>query len=141
MIIFKFLFDEIFEKLIKNKYEESMEYLIMSELYLKILFDKNIIKIIEEYFYFFNNDNKNYFSVNILLKILFLRISQILYDISNTSIELLFSDKLIDKYYNIYQIIECIKFICDTYLINNKEKIDLNKFYFFIKSEINKNIN
>ena len=138
---YKFLFDEIFEKLIKNKYEESMEYLIMSELYLKILFDKNIIKIIEEYFYFFNNDNKNYFSVNILLKILFLRISQILYDISNTSIELLFSDKLIDKYYNIYQIIECIKFICDTYLINNNEKIDLNKFYYFIKSEINKNIN
>ena len=138
---YKLLFDKIFEKLIKNKYEESMGYLIMSELYLKILYDKNIIRIIEEYFYFFNNDNKNYFSVNILLKILFLRISQILYDISNTSIELLFSDKLIDKYYNIFQIIECIKFICDTYLINNNEKIDLNKFYYFIKSEINKNIN
>ena len=138
---YKLLFDKIFEKLIKNKYEESMDYLIMSELYLKILYDKNIIRIIEEYFYFFNNDNKNYFSVNILLKILFLRISQILYDISNTSIELLFSDKLIDKYYNIFQIIECIKFIFDTYLINNNEKIDLNKFYYFIKSEINKNIN
>ena len=139
---YKILFDDIYEKFIKNKYEESMEYLIMSELYLKILYDKNIKKIIEEYFYFFNNENKNYFSINILLKILFLKISQILYDISNTSIELLFADVVVDKYYNIYQIIMCIKYICDKYLINdNQEKIDLNKFYSFIKSEINKNIN
>ena len=139
---YKILFDDIYEKFIKNKYEESMEYLIMSELYLKILYDKNIKKIIEEYFYFFNNENKNYFSINILLKILFLKISQILYDISNTSIELLFADVIVDKYYSIYQIIMCIKYICDKYLINdNQEKIDLNKFYSFIKSEINKNIN
>ena len=139
---YKILFDDIYEKFIKNKYEESMEYLIMSELYLKILYDKNIKKIIEEYFYFFNNENKNYFSINILLKILFLKISQILYDISNTSIELLFAEVIVDKYYSIYQIIMCIKYICDKYLINdNQEKIDLNKFYSFIKSEINKNIN
>ena len=41
---YKILFDDIYEKFIKNKYEESMEYLIMSELYLKILYDKNIKK-------------------------------------------------------------------------------------------------
>ena len=140
--IYKNLFDDIFQKLIKDKYDESLEYLIMSELYLKILYDKNIKKIIEEYFYFFNENNKDYFSVNILLKILFLRISQILYDISNISSELLFSDEVIDKYYNIYQIIECIKYICDTYLISdNNQEINLNKFYNFIKIEINKNIN
>ena len=140
--VYKLLFDDIFEKLIKNNYEESMEYLIMSELYLKILYEKNIKKIIEEYFYFFKNDNKNFFAVDIILKILFLRVSQILYEISNTPIEFLFNEKIIDKYYNIYQIILCIKFICDKYLISDtNEKIDLNKFYNFIKSEINKNIN
>ena len=140
--IYKNLFDDIFQKLIKDKYDESLEYLIMSELYLKILYDKNIKKIIEDYFYFFNENSKDYFSVNILLKILFLRISQILYDISNISSELLFSDEVIDKYYNIYQIIECIKYICDTYLISdNIQEINLNKFYNFIKIEINKNIN
>ena len=139
---YKMLFDDIYEKLIKNKYDESMEYLIMSELYLKILYDKNIKRIIEEYFSFFNNENKNYFSINILLKILFLKISQILYDVSNTSIELLFNDNMVDKYYNIYHIIICIKYIFDKYLINdNKEKIDLDKFYTFIKSEIDKNAN
>ena len=140
---YKILFDDIYEKFIKNKYEESMEYLIMSELYLKILYDKNIKKIIEEYFYFFNDKNKNYFSINILLKILFLKISQLLYDISTTSIELLFTNIIVDKYYSIYQIIMCIKYICEKYLIDNNEneKVDLNKFYSFIKSEINKNIN
>ena len=140
--IYKILFDDIFLKLINDKYDESMEYLIMSELYLKILYDKNIKRIIEEYFHFFNENNQDSFSINILLKILFLRISQILYDISNISIELLFSDKLINKYYTIYQIMECIKLICDTYLINDNNKtINLNKFYNFIKSEIDKNIN
>ena len=99
--IYKILFDDIFLKLINDKYDESMEYLIMSELYLKILYDKNIKRIIEEYFHFFNENNKDSFSINILLKILFLRISQILYDISNISIELLFSYKIINKYYNI----------------------------------------
>jgi hypothetical protein len=139
---YKILFDDIYEKLIKNNYDESMDYLIMSELYLKILYDKNIKKIIEEYFYFFNDKNKNYFSINILLKILFLKISQLLYDISTTSIELLFTDIIVDKYYSIYQIIMCIKYICEKYLIDNNEneKVDLNKFYSFIKSEINKNI-
>ena len=139
---YKLLFDDIFEKLIKNNYEESMEYLIMSELYLKILYEKNIKKIIEEYFYFFKNDNKSLFSVDIILKILFLRVSQILYEISNTPIDLLFSNTIIDKYYNIYQIILCIRFICNKYLISGEnEKINLNKFYSFIKSEINQNIN
>ena len=140
--VYKLLFDDIFEKLIKNNYEESMEYLIMSELYLKILYEKNIKKIIEEYFYFFKNDNKSLFSVDIILKILFLRVSQILYEISNTPIDLLFSNTIIDKYYNIYQIILCIRFICNKYLISGEnEKINLNKFYSFIKSEINQNIN
>ena len=59
--IYKILFDDIFLKLINDKYDESMEYLIMSELYLKILYDKNIKRIIEEYFHFFNENNKNYF--------------------------------------------------------------------------------
>ena len=139
---YKLLFDDIYNNLIKNNYEECNNYLIMSELYLKILYDKNIKKIIEEYFDFFDNENHNYFSLNILLKILFLRISQILYDASNISIELLLSDEIIDKYYNIYQIISCIKYICDKYLVNNNNnKIDLNKFYLFVKNEINKNIN
>ena len=37
----------------------------------------------------------------------------------------------------------CIKYICEKYLIDNNEneKVDLDKFYSFIKSEINKNIN
>ena len=138
---YKLLFDDIYNNLIKNNYDECNNYLIMSELYLKILYDKNIKKIIEEYFDFFDNENHNYFSLNILLKILFLRISQILYDASNISIELLLSDEIIDKYYNIYQIISCIKYICDKYLVNNNNKIDLNKFYLFVKNEINKNIN
>ena len=59
--IYKILFDDIFLKLINDKYDESMEYLIMSELYLKILYDKNIKRIIEEYFHFFNENNKYYF--------------------------------------------------------------------------------
>jgi hypothetical protein len=127
---YKLLFDDIYNNLIKNNYEECNNYLIMSELYLKILYDKNIKKIIEEYFDFFDNENQNYFSLNILLKILFLRISQILYDASNISIELLLSDEIIDKYYNIYQIISCIKYICDKYLVNNNNnnKIDLRTF-------------
>ena len=140
---YKLLLDNIYENLIKDKYEESMEYLIMIELYLKIIYDKNIKKIMEDYFDFFKEDNQNYFSINILLKILFLKISQILYDISIAQIELLFNDIMIEKYYSIYETVMCIKLICDKYCKNtDKEtKVDLNKFYSFIKSEINKNMN
>jgi len=140
---YKSLFDNIYDKLVKNKYDESIEYLIMSDLYLKILYDKNIKKIIKEYFSFFNSEDKTYFSINILLKILFLKISQILYDISKISIDLLFDDKIIGRYYNIYQIIMCIKYICDKYLVkeDNNEAINLDKFYSFIKSEIDINVN
>ena len=94
---YKSLFDSIYDKLVKNKYDESMDYLIMSDLYLKILYDKNIKKIIKEYFSFFNSEDKSYFSINILLKILFLKISQILYDVSKISIDLLFDDKIIGR--------------------------------------------
>ena len=140
---YKILLDKIFENLIKEQYEECMEYLIMIELYLKILYDKNIKKIMDEFFSFLKEDNKNFFSTNILLKILFLKISQILYDISITPIELLFNDIMIEKYYDIYETVMCIKLICDKYCYNNDihNKIDLNKFYSFIKSEINKNMN
>ena len=140
---YKILLDKIFENLIKEQYEECMEYLIMIELYLKILYDKNIKKIMEEFFSFLKEDNKNFFSINILLKILFLKISQILYDISMTPIELLFNGIMIEKYYDIYETVMCIKLICDKYCDNNdnNNKIELNKFYSFIKSEINKNMN
>ena len=140
---YKNLLDNIYENLIKNNYEESMEYLIMAELYLKISYDKNIRKIIEEYFNFLEEENKNYFSINILIKILFLKISQILYDISMIPIELLFHDSMIENYFSIYETVMCIKLICDKYCINNNQnnKIDLNNFYTFIKSEIGKNMN
>ena len=140
---YKNILDNIYENLIKDNYEESMEYLMMAELYLKISYDKNIKKIIEEYFKFLNTDNKNYFSVNILIKILFLKISQILYDISTIPIELLFHDSMLEKYFNIYETVMCIKLICDKYCINNNQniKIDLNNFYTFIKTEIGKNMN
>ena len=140
---YKNILDNIYENLIKDNYEESMEYLIMAELYLKISYDKNIKKIIEEYFNFLNTDNKNFFSINILIKILFLKISQILYDISTIPIELLFHDSMLEKYFNIYETVLCIKLICDKYYINNNQniKIDLNNFYTFIKTEICKNMN
>ena len=140
---YKNILDNIYENLIKDNYEESMEYLIMAELYLKISYDKNIKKIIEEYFNFLNTDNKNFFSINILIKILFLKISQILYDISTIPIELLFHDSMLEKYFNIYETVMCIKLICDKYYINNNQniKIDLNNFYTFIKIEIGKNMN
>ena len=51
---YKLLFDNIYNYLIKNKYDESNNYLKMSELYLKILYDKNIKKIMEDYFIFFS---------------------------------------------------------------------------------------
>ena len=141
--LYKNILDNIYENLIKDNYEESMEYLIMAELYLKISYDKNIKKIIEEYFNFLNTDNKNFFSINILIKILFLKISQILYDISTIPIELLFHDSMLEKYFNIYETVMCIKLICDKYCINNNQniKIDLNNFYTFIKTEIGKNMN
>ena len=140
---YKNILDNIYENLIKDNYEESMEYLMMVELYLKISYDKNIKKIIEEYFNFLNTDNKNFFSINILIKILFLKISQILYDISTIPIELLFHDSMLEKYFNIYETVMCIKLICDKYYINNNQniKIDLNNFYTFIKTEIGKNMN
>ena len=140
---YKNILDNIYENLIKDNYEESMEYLIMAELYLKISYDKNIKKIIEEYFNFLNTDNKNFFSINILIKILFLKISQILYDISTIPIELLFHDSMLEKYFNIYETVMCIKLICDKYYINNNQniKFDLNNFYTFIKTEIGKNMN
>ena len=140
---YKNILDNIYENLIKDNYEESMEYLIMAELYLKISYDKNIKKIIEEYFNFLNTDNKNFFSINILIKILFLKISQILYDISTIPIELLFHDSMLEKYFNIYETVMCIKLICDKYCINNNHnnKNDLNNFYNFIKTEIGKNMN
>ena len=140
---YKVLIDNIFDNLIKDKYDECMEYLIMIELYLKILYDKNIKKIMDDYFEFFEKDNQNNFSINILLKILFLKLSQILYDISMINIESLFNDSIVEKYYNIYETIMCIKLICDKYFINDSlnNKIELSKFYTFIKSEIEKNIN
>ena len=127
---YKSLLDNIYLNLIKDQYEESMEYLIMIELYLKILYDKNIKKIIEDYFSFFKEDNPNNFSLNILLKILLLKISQILYDISTISVDLLFNDTMIDKYYSIYETLKCIKLICDKYCHNKESnnKIDLNSF-------------
>ena len=118
---YKSLLDNIYLNLIKDQYEESMEYLIMIELYLKILYDKNIKKIIEDYFSFFKEDNPNNFSLNILLKILLLKISQILYDISTISVDLLFNDIMIDKYYSIYETLKCVKLICDKYCHNNLE--------------------
>ena len=140
---YKSLLDNIYEKLIKDKYEESMEYLIMIEIYLKILYDENIKKIMEEYFNFFKENNPNFFSLNILLKILLLKISQILYEISTASIDLLFNDLMIDKYYSIYETLISIKLICDKYCNNSdsNDHLDLNNFYSFIKSEINKNMN
>ena len=140
---YKSLLDNIYLNLIKDQYEESMEYLIMIELYLKILYDKNIKKIIEDYFSFFKEDNPNNFSLNILLKILLLKISQILYDISTISVDLLFNDIMIDKYYSIYETLKCVKLICDKYCHNKESnnKIDLNNFYSFVKSEIDKNMN
>ena len=140
---YKILLDNIFENLIKEQYEECMEYLIMIELYLKICYDKNIKKIMDEFFSFLKEDNNNFFSLNILFKMLFLKISQILYDISITPIELLFNDVMIEKYYNIYETVMCIKLISDKYCYNNNinNKIELTKFYSFIKSEINKNMN
>ena len=140
---YKSLLDNIYLNLIKDQYEESMEYLIMIELYLKILYDKNIKKIIEDYFSFFKEDNPNNFSLNILLKILLLKISQILYDISIISIDLLFNDIMIDKYYSIYETLKCIKLICDKYCDKRESnnQIDLNNFYSFVKSEIDKNMN
>ena len=140
---YKILIDNIFDNLIKDKYDECMEYLIMIELYLKIIYDKNIKKIMDDYFEFFEKDNQNNFSINILLKILFLKLSQILYDISIIDIESLFNDSMVEKYYSIYEAMMCIKLICDKYFINDKSnnKIKLNKFYTFIKSEIVKNVN
>ena len=140
---YKVLLDNIFDNLIKDKYDECMEYLIMIELYLKIIYDKNIKKIMDDYFEFFEKDNHNNFSINILLKILFLKLSQILYDISITNIGSLFNNSMVEKYYNIYETTMCIKLICDKYFINDNlnNKIELKKFYAFIKSEINKNIN
>ena len=140
---YKILLDNIYENLIKEQYEECMEYLIMIELYLKICYDKNIKKIMDEFFSFLKEDNNNFFSLNILFKMLFLKISQILYDISITPIELLFNDVMIEKYYNIYETVMCIKLISDKYCYNNNinNKIELTKFYSFIKSEINKNMN
>jgi len=140
---YKILLDNIYENLIKEQYEECMEYLIMIELYLKICYDKNIKKIMDEFFSFLKEDNNNFFSLNILFKMLFLKISQILYDISITPIELLFNDVMIEKYYNIYETLMCIKLISDKYCYNNdiNNKIELTKFYSFIKSEINKNMN
>ena len=140
---YKSLLDNIYEKLIKDKYEESMEYLIMIEIYLKILYDENIKKIMEEYFNFFKENNPNFFFLNILLKILLLKISQILYEISTASIDLLFNDLMIDKYYSIYETLISIKLICDKYCNNSdsNDHLDLNNFYSFIKSEINKNMN
>ena len=140
---YKILLDNIFGNLIKEQYEECMEYLIMIELYLKICYDKNIKKIMDEFFSFLKEDNNNFFSLNILFKMLFLKISQILYDISITPIELLFNDVMIEKYYNIYETVMCIKLISDKYCYNNNinNKIELTKFYSFIKSEINKNMN
>ena len=140
---YKSLLDNIYLNLIKAQYEESMEYLIMIELYLKILYDKNIKKIIEDYFSFFKEDNPNNFSLNILLKILLLKISQILYDISAISVDLLFNDIMIDKYYSIYETLKCIKLICDKYCDKRESnnQIDLNNFYSFVKSEIDKNMN
>ena len=141
--LYKNLLDNIYKNLIKDNYDECMEYLILAELYLKISFDKNIKKIIEEYFNFLQEDNKNYFSINILVKILFLKISQILYDISIIPIELLFHDSMLENYFSIYETVMCIKLICDKYCKNNNQnnKIDLNNFYTFIKSEIGKNMN
>ena len=134
------LFGHLHEKLIKDNYQESIEYLIMSELYLKILYDKNIQKIIDEYFSFLNNENQiqNFFSLKIILKILLLKISQILYDLSETSIEILFNDISIEKFLDIYQIVRGITYIFKKHFSNEN---DLTKFYCFIKSEINKNIN
>ena len=140
---YKVLIDNIFDNLIKDKYDECMDYLIMIEIYLKIFYDKNIKKVMDDYFEFFEKDNQNNFSINILLKILFLKLSQILYDISITNIGSLFNNSMVEKYYNIYETTMCIKLICDKYFINDNlnNKIELNNFYTFIKSEIGKNMN
>ena len=72
---YKKLFDEIYNNFICNE-KETLNYLTMSELYLKIQYDKTINSIMKEYF---NTDEKEIlFSINLIIKIFLLKITQIL---------------------------------------------------------------
>ena len=134
---YKTLFDDIYNNFICNE-KETLNYLTMSELYLKIQYDKTINSIMKEYF---NTDEKEIlFSINIIIKIFLLKITQILIEISNTSPEILFNSETIDKINNFHQIIMTIKYLYNQYYnVENKNLFD--EFYKFIKNEVDKNIN
>lgn len=140
---YKVLLDDIKEKLFIN--DETIEKLQMSEFYLKISFDENIKEIFEKYFAFEKNDKTSNFSVNLLIKLLLLKICQNLYLLSQCKDDNFINDDNSKMIYNMYKMILSVIIITNRYVIQDNSNINsfkekINKFLIFVKSEITTNI-
>ena len=122
--------DNIYNNLILNN--DSISFFELSEFYLKIIYDENITKIFKNFF-----EKLNFkFSLQILIKLIILKISQNIYELSKIDENNI--NLNINLIYNFFEIlltlIKLIKNFCKEKdeIINN----NIKEFLFYIQKEI-----
>ena len=122
--------DNIYNNLILNN--ETISYLEFSEFYLKIIYDENITKIFKNFF-----ENLNFkFSLQILIKLIILKISQNIYELSKIDENNI--NLNINLIYNFFEILLTLINLIKNFCKENDEIINNNikQFLFYIQKEI-----
>ena len=122
--------DNIYNNLILNN--ETISYLEFSEFYLKIIYDENITKIFKNFF-----EKLNFkFSLQILIKLIILKISQNIYELSKIDENNI--NLNINLIYNFFEILLTLINLIKNFCKENDEIINNNikQFLFYIQKEI-----
>ena len=122
--------DNIYNNLILNN--ETISYLEFSEFYLKIIYDENITKIFKNFF-----EKLNFkFSLQILIKLIILKISQNIYELSKIDENNI--NLNINLIYNFFEILLTLINLIKNFCKENNEIINNNikQFLFYIQKEI-----
>ena len=122
--------DNIYNNLILNN--ETISFLEFSEFYLKIIYDENITKIFKNFF-----ENLNFkFSLQILIKLIILKISQNIYELSKIDENNI--NLNINLIYNFFEILLTLINLIKNFCKENDEIINNNikQFLFYIQKEI-----
>ena len=122
--------DNIYNNLILNN--ETISFLEFSEFYLKIIYDENITKIFKNFF-----EKLNFkFSLQILIKLIILKISQNIYELSKIDENNI--NLNINLIYNFFEILLTLINLIKNFCKENDEIINNNikEFLFYIQKEI-----
>ena len=125
--------DNIYNNLILNN--ETISFLEFSEFYLKIIYDENITKIFKNFF-----EKLNFkFSLQILIKLIILKISQNIYELSKIDENNI--NLNINLIYNFFEILLTLINLIKNFCKENDEIINNNikEFLFYIQKEIANN--